>query len=461
MSASIRPRRAATSSWSASRASRCRCTLDDAAPLPEPEVRRLGAELADGVAAAHARGIVHRDLKPANVMLDGERPKIVDFGIAKHLGARTAVTTGRMIGTLAYMAPEQLASGMIAPCTDIWALGVILFEATTGRHPFENFDDGRCPQLFDEPARARSIVPAISESLDEILARCLSRDPARRPASAEELASLLRGETAPSDERITADAGPVPAPVLAATLPPRPTRLRAPTFAIGAAAAIALVVVAATRSSSDAPQAAPIAEPAPVIVDAAVAIADEPSLDAAPIEIELAKVEVRSKPTGAEVLVGGKSRGVTPLTIENRAARHRRRPAGRLPSHAHACRTPEHHRRDAPARAQAHPAHARPERQEGPERDPRLMEDPRITEAIGSGEIRASVRECRLVSIADGKVHTFASTAHRDRRRPARGHRAHRSIAVALSLRDRGSSAGGDACTTSGAATVRTSTACR
>src|SRR5688500_17112964 len=126
--------------------------------LPEAEVRRLGAELADGVAAAHACGIVHRDLKPANVMLDGARPKIVDFGIAKHLCARSAVTTGRMIGTLAYMAPEQLTSGLIAPCTDVWALGVILFEALCGRHPFDNFADGRCPQLFDTPARASSLV---------------------------------------------------------------------------------------------------------------------------------------------------------------------------------------------------------------------------------------------------------------------------------------------------------------
>ena len=182
-------------------------------PLSEPDVRRIGAELADGVAAAHARGIVHRDLKPANVMLDGDRPKIVDFGIAKHLGTRSAVTTGRVIGTLAYMAPEQLASGLIAPSTDIWALGVILFEAATGRMPFASFDDGRCAQLVEEPARASTIVPTLSPALETILARCLSRDPALRP-SASELAGLLRAEIAVDDERITVDAGPI------APLPP-------------------------------------------------------------------------------------------------------------------------------------------------------------------------------------------------------------------------------------------------
>jgi serine/threonine protein kinase len=221
-------------------------------PLPETEVRRLGAELADGVAAAHARGIVHRDLKPANVMLEGTRPKIVDFGIAKHLGTRSAVTTGRMVGTLAYMAPEQLSSGLIAPCTDIWALGVIVFEALTGRHPFQNFDDGRCPQLFDEPAHASSLVD-VSPALDGILARCLSRDPAGRPASAEQLARLLRGDELIDDERVTADAGPVSealAPTIAA---PLPRRRRTWMFVAGGVVVLATSIIGvalATRSKS-------------------------------------------------------------------------------------------------------------------------------------------------------------------------------------------------------------------
>ena len=302
--------------------------------LPEAEVRRLGAELADGVAAAHARGIVHRDLKPANVMLDGARPKIVDFGIAKHLGARSAVTTGRMIGTLAYMAPEQLSSGMIAPCTDIWALGVILFEAVAGRHPFANFDDGRCPQLFDEPARAASLVK-VSPALDAILARCLARDPARRIASADELARLLRGETVLDDERVTADAGP-----LLATMPSSPVAIavtRAPArssvrvVAIGSAAIAALVVLIATRGSNDASRASPppaVAETRVVVVPADAPEVVELEPDAAP-EIKPAKpdvdpvkprpvvprVTIRTKPLGAEVLVDGRSRGVTPLTL--------------------------------------------------------------------------------------------------------------------------------------------------
>ena len=277
--------------------------------LPEAEVRRLGAELADGVAAAHACGIIHRDLKPANVMLDGARPKIVDFGIAKHLGARSAVTTGRLVGTLAYMAPEQLTSGMIAPCTDIWALGVILFEALAGRHPFANFADGRCPQLFDEPARVRSVVPAVSPELDEILARCLAREPARRPASADELARLLRGELALDDDRLTADAGPLVPVVM---VPPSRSRGRALAWLVGGGVVVVAAVSLAAVAQRD-------TEPVHISIPIAprVVVPRPPEIEIEPTPIARAPVvEVHSKPGGAQVFVDGTLRGVTPLTLD-------------------------------------------------------------------------------------------------------------------------------------------------
>jgi serine/threonine protein kinase len=147
------------------------------------------------MAAAHARTIVHRDLKPANIMLDGDTPKIVDFGIATTLAEASARTTGTRLGTPAYMAPEQLSGGVIAPCVDIWALGVILFEAVTGRLPFEGFNDGRCPQLLGPAPSAN-----ISVELDHVIAACLEREPGKRPASMSSVASMLRGEDV---ERIT------------------------------------------------------------------------------------------------------------------------------------------------------------------------------------------------------------------------------------------------------------------
>ncbi|HTE56367.1 MAG TPA: serine/threonine-protein kinase, partial [Kofleriaceae bacterium] len=90
--------------------------LARAGRLDEEKVRQLGAALADGMQAAHDGGIVHRDLKPANVMLSGEQPTIVDFGLARDLGGHSALETGRRVGTPAYMAPEQLTGGLIAPC---------------------------------------------------------------------------------------------------------------------------------------------------------------------------------------------------------------------------------------------------------------------------------------------------------------------------------------------------------
>jgi serine/threonine-protein kinase len=306
--------------------------------LPEADVRRLGAAIADGVAAAHARGIIHRDLKPANIMLDGDQPKIVDFGIAKHLGSRSAVTTGRMIGTLAYMAPEQFASGMIAPCTDIWALGTIVFELVTGRLPFENFDDGRCPQIFDEPRRASSLVE-VSPALDMILARCLSREPARRPASAEELAKLLRGAIVLDDERMTVDAGPIAIAAAAPSLAPAALVRRATgryrVAAIAAACAVVVFVVAVTRGANDTSRAATIAadregdravtidpvvvDETPVDADAIKIEIDEPIVETPVVETPEApamkQVTIQSRPSRAEVYVGGVRRGITPLTL--------------------------------------------------------------------------------------------------------------------------------------------------
>jgi eukaryotic-like serine/threonine-protein kinase len=218
--------------------------------LGEAEVRRLGAAIAAGMQAAHERGIVHRDLKPANIVLQGDQPKVIDFGIATHLDGRAAVTTGRRIGTPAYMAPEQLSGGLIGPFVDVWALGVTLFEAVTGRLPFRGFDDGRCPQLFETAPRAADLAP-VSPAFDTLLARCLERDPGRRPASMAEVATALDG--AAGDERFTVDLGPPGAAMVSAPVAaPRPHRRWWWIAGAGAAVLAAAFAITAGRGTGTA-----------------------------------------------------------------------------------------------------------------------------------------------------------------------------------------------------------------
>src|SRR5690242_10190261 len=148
---------------------------------------------------AHLRGVVHRDLKPGNVLLAGaERvAKITDFGLAKRIDAeaRDVSKSGTIMGTAAYMAPEQAAGKVrdTGPAADVYALGALLYECLTGRPPFEG------PQhvilmsvLSDEPVPPSRLVPKVPADLETICLKCLSKEPARRYASAEGLADDLR-----------------------------------------------------------------------------------------------------------------------------------------------------------------------------------------------------------------------------------------------------------------------------
>jgi len=251
-----------------------------AGPLPEADLRRLAAAIADGIDAAHARGIVHRDLKPGNVMLRGDQPTIVDFGIAKSLDASSAVVTNRRVGTIAYMAPEQLTEGLITPAADVWALGVVMYEALTGRLPYDNFNDGRLPQLFDTAPRAGTLA-AISPSLDALLARCLDRAPAARPTM-REVATALR---APADERITEDAGPRVPIAAPAVAPPR--RRRIWPFAV-AAVVVAGAVVYVARPAHREPEVVQPASPSQPPV-AEPPVADPPPAQPAPVQPPVAE----------------------------------------------------------------------------------------------------------------------------------------------------------------------------
>jgi serine/threonine-protein kinase len=176
-------------------------------------VLSVGIQIADGLQAAHSLGIFHRDLKPQNVMLtDGGLVKILDFGLARRLhpedanfdpskpglekGASLAATYTARGGTIRYMAPEQFVTGQSSVQSDVWALGVLLYELASGRHPFarpdgEDFQAIRAIQFLN-PEDLSFIVPGISAELKSVIASCLEKNPGQRYASAAEVREALK-----------------------------------------------------------------------------------------------------------------------------------------------------------------------------------------------------------------------------------------------------------------------------
>jgi len=176
-------------------------------PLPWRRAADIGASLAEGLAAAHSRGIVHRDLKPDNVFVTSEgRIKILDFGLARWVeqespGDATAAPTtpdptrpGTVLGTVGYMAPEQVRGETADARSDIFAFGCVLHEMLAGRPAFTGSSafERMAAILRDEPPRPSLVSPDVPAELERLLARCLEKSAAKRPASAAELAPLLR-----------------------------------------------------------------------------------------------------------------------------------------------------------------------------------------------------------------------------------------------------------------------------
>jgi serine/threonine-protein kinase len=167
-----------------------------AGPLPPADAASLLAKVAAGVQAAHAAGVVHRDLKPANVLFAADgTPKVADFGLAKRAGGAELTRTRAVMGTPAYMAPEQAAGGtrFVGPAADVYALGAVLFECLAGRPPFESEDvTALLVKVAEEdPPSVRRFAPAVPRDLDRVCRKCLAKDPRERYASAGELAEDL------------------------------------------------------------------------------------------------------------------------------------------------------------------------------------------------------------------------------------------------------------------------------
>lgn len=153
----------------------------DGGPLPAPVVRALAAGIAEALAAIHAAGVLHRDLKPGNVLLDRDGPKVIDFGVARAADHTQLTRTGAYVGTIPYLAPEQVAGAEVGPTADIFALGSLLAYATTGIAPF---GDGSTPDVLDRIRHADPDPAALAckdNNLRDLIRRCLDKNPDRRP----------------------------------------------------------------------------------------------------------------------------------------------------------------------------------------------------------------------------------------------------------------------------------------
>ena len=230
----------------------------------------IAAEAAQALHFAHERGIVHRDIKPANIMIgDDGRVKVTDFGIARAVNVKDVTETAAVFGTAAYVAPEQAQGGEIDGRTDLYALGVVLFEMLTGRQPFQG-DSAMAlayKHVAEPPPRPRSINPDIPASLEAIVLKTMAKDKGQRYRTGKEMADDLSRAVAGQQVSATpeaayaatqalprqqataaAAAAPNPTLVAAATESPRPSEEyydRGPDFGRIAAYAFLVVLIAA------------------------------------------------------------------------------------------------------------------------------------------------------------------------------------------------------------------------
>src|SRR4051812_48842437 len=271
-----------------------RAIIRSAGRLEPSRAARLVAQLGDALDAAHARGLVHRDVKPANVLVAGElggaseHAYLTDFGLTKHVSSQSGIThTGQWVGTLDYVAPEQISGGPLDARVDVYSLGCVLFEALTARVPYPRDSDvaKMYAHLNEPPARVSQLAPRAGAAFDPVVDRALAKQPDQRYPSTGDLGraamAAAQGQQYTAPERSVAAGSAAPATVVAqgaaptiqvpqqtdptAQLPlmqqpmwPRgPSRLSVLWIGLAAvvigAAAIAVAVVLTHKSSSPVP----------------------------------------------------------------------------------------------------------------------------------------------------------------------------------------------------------------
>jgi streptogramin lyase len=237
-------------------------------PMAPGPAAKVIAQIGGALDAAHARGLVHRDIKPANVLLDGDHAYLTDFGLTKRLSGETTMTgSGRWVGTLGYIAPEQIRGAPVDARADVYALGCLLFYVLTGVAPYRRDSDEATlyAHLHDEAPDAQALSPGVPGALADVVRRALAKDPDERFLSAGDLgraALAAAGDgPAPPPERLVArgaaapggaadDETAVPRSVTPTEVAPAPGRLPArlrpfvaPVLSLVAGAAVVLATV--------------------------------------------------------------------------------------------------------------------------------------------------------------------------------------------------------------------------
>ena len=175
-----------------------------AGPLSVREALGLTAQILRPLGAAHRAGLVHRDIKPENVLLpaDGSVAKVADFGLARAVTEVTQTTTGNVLGTVAYLAPELITAGSSSPCADVFSVGVIIYELLTGEQPF--IADSPIQIAFrnvhEDIPPPSALAPDLPADVDELVSAMTRRDPKQRPQHADEALALLRKTAASLSE---------------------------------------------------------------------------------------------------------------------------------------------------------------------------------------------------------------------------------------------------------------------
>lgn len=167
-----------------------RAIVKSSGRLEPARAARLVAQLGDALDAAHARGLVHRDVKPANVLVAGDHAYLTDFGLTKHVSSSSGIThTGQWVGTLDYVAPEQISGGALDARVDVYSLGCVLFEVLTGRVPYPKDSDvaKMYAHMNEPPAAVSALAPGAGWGFDAVIARALAKAPEQRYPSAGDL----------------------------------------------------------------------------------------------------------------------------------------------------------------------------------------------------------------------------------------------------------------------------------